>query len=455
MVKYHFELDGQVYTLESRTTLPLIYNVIRPDKTMVIVQDTVVYKVLNDYSRLVGHVKSLYESFLDEVYPELKGRVDIIVAPGIGNFKNSVLENGNIRVLEFKFKGLLQDFYSYMLAEISKRIIELCSEHSSEGIELHLDLTHGINYMPTLTYRAVREIANILSWGREVTLKVYNSEPYVQGVKDYNIHVVEDSKILPVAYTKAIDGPRIKPLKILTTRRGGVEGLFREVGEIVGKVNVRELNAFIGSVANGLPLTLYTLYPDIKTLREVIDETLSLYRRYTILTPISDDNVVVEHKVAFREHFNILVGVWALASILEGYISRKNIISLRDVKRVTKHILGRNEKLRSMISRDIHELEGKIVSYKSAMGGVFDWSPLYTLFTHEYGKTVNELERECSLNELRRVRDKFRRNFLAHSGFEKCVTMVKCENGKVYFKYREDTLDLILDAASRGLLKIP
>ena len=47
MVKYRFELDDQVYTLESRTTLPLIHSVIRPDKTMVIVQDTVVYRVLD------------------------------------------------------------------------------------------------------------------------------------------------------------------------------------------------------------------------------------------------------------------------------------------------------------------------------------------------------------------------------------------------------------------------
>ena len=416
-------------------------------------QDTVAYITPSTYDELVNHVKQAYEDFLREVCPELRGEVSFIVAPGVGSFKNTVLEGGRERKLRFRFKGMLHDFYSYVLARISKEVVKAYGTNGHDGsVELHLDLTHGINYMPTLTYRAAREVANILSWSRKVKLIVYNSEPYTQGITEYRIHTVEDSKMLPVAYNRAITSP-LKPMKTLTDNVNEAKEISNEVRELVKKVNVDELNAFIGSIANGLPLTLYTLYPNAKTLEDVLNNLLHLYKKYTIVKALNDA-IIVEHRVAFREHFNILTTAWLLASTLRNHVSRKDTVSMEDVKRITKEILSKNERLESMISRDIYEIKSKTTEYVKKVRGDFGWTPLYALFTEEYGRDAAELEKECSLNKLRQGgMERFRRNFLAHSGFEKCVTLIKHEEGETYFRYLSEAKDLILEAAARGLLK--
>jgi CRISPR-associated protein Csx1 len=94
-----------------------------------------------------------------------------------------VFENWN-------FIGNMEDFYGYVLYKFVD-ILSAEFDKDLEDLELYLDLTHGINFMPVLTYRAIREISEIIT--ANATLHVYNSDPYRREAS-LRIHLVESSR---------------------------------------------------------------------------------------------------------------------------------------------------------------------------------------------------------------------------------------------------------------------
>ncbi len=74
------------------------------------------------------------------------------------------------------------------------------------------DATHGINWITILTYRALREILEILSYFYSVNLKVLNSDPFVrEGADLLNINIIEETKILPKISVYKDDKRPIEP----------------------------------------------------------------------------------------------------------------------------------------------------------------------------------------------------------------------------------------------------
>lgn len=65
---------------------------------------------------------------------------------------------------------------------------------------IHLDLTHGINYSTILTYRAIKEITELFSIFKEIKFKVYSSDPSLPTIANkLSINIIED--LLPSTYT--------------------------------------------------------------------------------------------------------------------------------------------------------------------------------------------------------------------------------------------------------------
>jgi len=460
----------------SRTTLPLLYKYLKPDVVVVLALDTALHKVDAlggtasggvSYDRIIKAVEEQYREFVEALFKEsfadegearrAAERVAVVVAPGVGTFKNSVRFDGATTNLYVKLSGQLKDFYSYALAKLALRILdEFGKRPGGESVELHLDLTHGINYMPAMTYRAVRELSSALAWGLEVRVCVYNSEPYRPGLTaSLTIHKIEESRAQPLTdFGRVCGDSGCRLAKLFKVLEQGEEAsrIGREVKEKIAYtfcklcVQFEDVGAFVSALTNGLPLALVTFLPDPDKLRQLIEYALGMYREYTeVRTEQSggDYKVEISHRIGFSDLFDGLVLAWVTAATvvrvaqLEPCFIMNEGIEYELLKRIIDEVFGRIAKFNYTIARDLYEIDGALAKAPQD----FDWTPLAELLKAE-GR-----EYRCDMNEIRsRGWQSFVRNLVAHSGFEKCVTMVKRSRGKVYLKYGDCAIDLVRKA---------
>ncbi|RLI74482.1 TIGR01897 family CRISPR-associated protein [Archaeoglobales archaeon] len=378
-----YEFNG--CKLKSRSTLPILIKVIKPSKTIVIALDTIANSG-KSYSEVVNNVRNFCLDFISNELG-VKERVDVLVAPGVGEFPNGV------------FKGRMEDFYSYILFKLSQIL-------PNGDIAIHLDLTHGVNFMPALTYRAVAEIAGIYAICKQVKLTVYNSEPYNKNIKKLSIHVVEDSEVKPRPSLDALTSSKrlLRPLNMNPEER---EKLFKHELKCRGQIGYQELNAFLSSVANGLPLVLYSLYPDTTTLENCLKISEEVFMNY-IDVSISNGRLLVERKLCFDYDFMACTKVYLTAKVLN--LSRKYEVTLAELHGLIKTIFSA-KKLKSAISRDLHEIESR--TREAIKAGKLKHKS-WILLRELVGSKNESSHEEPNL-----------RNFLAHSGLERNITQIK------------------------------
>jgi CRISPR-associated protein Csx1 len=127
--------------------------------------------ILREVPRSYVELRGAVERFVREVIKCLavRARIHTIVAPAVGS-------PGGL----WRFSGRAEDFGSLILYELG--LMALRQRYD----EIVLDLTHGINFMPSLTLRLAYHIASILLVAHSgltekgVRLIVYNSDPYRQ-----------------------------------------------------------------------------------------------------------------------------------------------------------------------------------------------------------------------------------------------------------------------------------
>jgi CRISPR-associated protein Csx1 len=323
-----------------------------------------------------------------------------------------VFENWN-------FIGNMEDFYGY----VPYKFVDILSaefDKDLEDLEPYLDLTHGINFMPVLTYRAIREISEIIT--ANATLHVYNSDPYRREAS-LRIHLVELSRI---PWRPNLHKLHWR-LRLLKTIDYDLEEVFSGILEKFKKLNVDELNAFVGSIVNGLPLVLFHFYPDVETLGKLGEETISLYEKYVIIQKnVEDGRIEVKRLLSLGEDFPSLVKVILIAKLLKEFGPRRKEIELELLEKLREKVFSRNEKINAMIMNEIY----KFKEIKSSLSG--EWK-LSKEFFGEAGKYRS-------------------RNFLAHSGFEKNVTEVKIRgDGSILLRYNENLINRVVKDSARGI----
>ncbi len=437
--KYVLEVDGQVKSVESTTTARLLVEHINPDIIVLIVLDTLAAEILNrivtTYSELVSEVESRVRSYVKENLG-LNSKTQIVVAPGIGKF--SCRDVPDVRHMEFI--GSMMDFYGVVLYELAAILTHLAQV--SDVVELHLDLSHGLNYVPTLTYRAIRSISRVLALSRCVKLYVYNSEPYPVGIKletppELKIHVVE--RIEDVK-------PQLRELGVLDASKCLVS-LVKKTDEAISRVR-RELSEYrrklqvslsddqyataddlraclVNSLVLGLPLLLVLAWrllervsqPDelLKHVYEVWRENISVER--------DGDCVRVVRKLSMTQMFIDYVYSWlvkrGLSPImreLEPHMREKpaeNIllsVTLGGLDMLRERVFRKvSERYNVTISNDLEELKKAISS----------------LPDRELQENVFIPYLELAKKENKRVGSLDRRNFLAHSGLPYQIVAIK------------------------------
>ncbi|MCS7105514.1 MAG: CRISPR-associated CARF protein Csx1 [Thermofilaceae archaeon] len=146
----------------------------------------------NIEERVRNKVKLYWESFVEsskvngvelssDTKDRLKNSVEVVVCPGLGRYK--------FGDFLFEFRGSLELFMSTILLHVLERALGM-----GRACELWLDLSHGVNYMPSAALIAVSKVGRILSFlakRNEVKLRVFNSDPYSRGVDELFINEME------------------------------------------------------------------------------------------------------------------------------------------------------------------------------------------------------------------------------------------------------------------------
>jgi CRISPR-associated protein Csx1 len=363
-------------------------------------------------------------------------------------------------------------------------------------LKVHLDLSHGINYMPALTYKAVTDLLPVIVayiGGGDVAVKLstYNSEPVLEDGDISVIHRVEELKVreggsfglIPSYEVPSQCKPRSKP-RLLTLNKhcaeeaklNNVEELGSKIGnlsgELVNRLNLDggRLSAFAGSLANGLPLLLLETMPTTR-LRDYVEQVLCGYKRNVVVNYNVKDGNEVEVKMfrlARLPRSTVAVAKLLLASeIIRSRPELANIrygddgVSLRDLNRLVDVAFTWNKRLQQTTSHELKSIETR-VNYMRNQGklSVGEWIRYANVYTHE-PKGSCELEggepesSVCECNILGRGDEQ--RHFLQHAGLHRCIVMVKVQDRDVWLKYDFELCDKlresVYEVACRGLVR--
>lgn len=401
--KITYEFKGE--KVESNTSLKILQEVVKPNKTVIIGLDTLAEKGSN-YDEVLRDANEKISRYADEF--DLKN-YEVLVAPGIGSFPNGI------------FIGDALDYYYYTIAKISQILLDCnCDE-----LEIHLDLTHGLNFSTILTYRLVKEILEIFSIFKNIKFKAYNADPSLPATTDkLSINIIEEVKMFPRAFGSGLKKERIlEPINLSADER---RKLFEEDLKFIRELNREEILAFLGSLYNGLPLALFTFYPNKNILESMISKTFRVYIEYIKVN--YTNKLELRRMLRFGEDFKVYLFAYLTAKLLESLniVSRKKEVTLQEIKNISSTLFKFDERFKNRIEDDIYTLEKDIKDRE-----VIDWK----IYNEILGRPIGEPDS---------------RNFLAHSGFERNIVELK-KNEDVHIRYREKKIRTVISFCQKGL----
>lgn len=376
----------------SKDASPLIKEKERIEKTIIVSLDTLsdegISSSLISYQDLKNRSRSLIKDFCkkDVGYNPDK----IIISYGVGEFNNS------------KFIGNAMDFYYSVFKELAFTFIEWLEESSAQHIDVYLDISHGINFLPVLTYRALKEILQILAYCFDIKFTVLNSDTYIRTIKSdfLNINVIEESKILPKVITYKIDKRPIEPYFGLIDEEKG------KIGKNLQSFD-KNILIFLSAFMYALPVFTIKYSPDKENLKKGIEEVVKKFEESISITN-SSKKLEIKRNIEFTLTFENLVKAYLISWLLNKKgICQKDEIELEEIEKIKK-IWSKNFPVESnRIDVEINAI--KNLPYSKPK----NW------------KTYAEIIGKKEENNI----DK--RNFFAHAGFEHNIIEIKEENQKI------------------------
>lgn len=382
-----------------------------PDKALFIVGDTLAasYGIKEgDYKSIVQKIKERVSSFLDKQLDNHK--YEIIVAP-------AVITSGN-----YSFTGSMLDYYYYILYHLASNLLD----SNYESIDMHVDVTHGVNYMSILCYRAVIDILEWLALFYDVNITVYNSDPVFKGMNKYivNINKIEERTIRGRPLPELLSN-NARPIKSEDSKK--IDASFKLL-----KMKKNEINAFIGSIYNGLPLALYTFYNEHSDIKNIIDIALDIFEEN--INVQMNNGVRIDRKVSFENDFKICIYAYITSRLLKkqycvSRINENDGIDIENLNKITREFFKYDRRLSIRIDKDLFDIKYVVENNK---GVTSEWVD----YTRLSGKSRGEPDE---------------RNFLAHSGLEHNLIEV-INNGKIRLRYNKERRDRARTLCVKGLV---
>lgn len=400
-IEYEYKEQSE----KAKSTINLIKRVENPNKTVIICVDTLADNCVQSnpsYSEIKNIAESVVKNFCLSQFNFEPDK--IIVSYGVGEFNNTI------------FIGNAQDFYYEVLKELAfffgDVVRNLKEEKENEGeqekIEVILDITHGINYMPTLTYRVLREILQILAYTYDVKLKVLNSDPYTNQAKKLNINVIEETRIIPNLTAYRSDRRPIEPRKEHQKYGQIIHNLLRQIN-----YDKRKIHVFLSAFIHAMPVFIISYLMNSRDMENLVNWISQEFEKFIMIN--KNQKIIVERNLEYRIEFENLIKTYLVSSILEAKgFSCKVDIPLTDIQQLKDKVFNKLEIESNRIDKeigDINDLENLQYDYK--------------VYAELIGKRV--------LDGI----DK--RNFFAHAGFEYNAIELRKINDNIEVRIRENS----------------
>jgi len=408
----NYRYKNKIYT--SSTTLPLLLDTIKPNYTYIILADTLMDKYDNifTYQEGLARIKNEAGAFIKEKirsYPtKLKeDNINILILPAVGTFSRS------------RFVGNPNNFYALVYFELARNILRnlgsklaFISENNKPCLELYLDITHGLNFMTMMTYRAVKDILQIIAYFCNVRLIVLNSDPLVgSGNIDLNINEIEKINVIP-----AFNFYRYSDTMLLIPSPSGHEG----VNALTKRMD--RLYAFCSAFLHGLPVYMYYFYE--KPKEDEIENIVKLF--YDHIEVNVNGTFEVIQGLNFGESFISLLQGFLLSNLLMVNAKDDGVVKMDDIERI-KGIFKHSRTILQRLEREL----GKIKRVR--IGSEFKDYRFYA-------------EANYSPN------DNFDgRNFFAHCGFVHNLIELKREGNTIFIKPKQRFIEEIHEALLESL----
>jgi len=439
-----YEINGEL--IKSRSTLPALIRELKPNSVFVVVLDTLVNmyvcnnfdketrkclekwpdqndvptKNVSTYTEVASDIRSRVEWFLWKLVEETKEeeysqelekminnkQIKIIIAPGIGTHSNPPLNNVTVSI---SGDCTVLDYYYYIVYELSKLL-------PAGDLTVYLDLTHGINFMPVLTYRAVSNLLSLGSYAWNVKFKVFNAEPYSQGV-NLKIHKVEDATVKP------------KPQYFVVSGHS-------------------DWNAFISSIVNGFPLVFATFFPDSLKVKQHADYIYEEFcKTIKVSSELNDNSIKVEiRRNMLPEDLHSTALLYYLIRVMNAKFGE---IYPKDKEEFTLYELENISKLFDSIPAIGWRVKKDIENIKKLKYIHSNWDNLGKL---RRGKNWKKFEKICGPGETQKTNQCIEvRNFIAHSGFDDNIVQLRKINSNIYIRYDPNLRDVVLELAVKSL----
>lgn len=342
-------------------------------------------RILNNEWRSYIDLRRSVEEFVKEVVKCLgiKREIRVIVAPAIGS------PGGNRR-----FNGKARDFEAVVLYELGKLVLDKNYD------EIILDLTHGINFMPSLTLRVAYRLASLLLLAHkelgEVKLLVYNSDPYKRAraieeriIPEIKINLVVKDIVKNIQLVHRIPSPVKQVRKPSDTVIDRVKKLVDEYFEAV--------RSAYSALYYPLPLALATTVNNAKSPLEIMDKIIELW-----LETIEVGDRVVNRILSLNpDALYLLLLVEATRRRLQGIVEYPT--SIKTLKEIAEVYSAINQSYHPLITIEIGQLEKKLSVI-----------------------TTNNWVRYCDLYEekCKDVKTPDKRIMIAHAGLQKEIVEV-------------------------------
>jgi CRISPR-associated protein Csx1 len=367
------------------------------------------------------------EKNCSEVLEDVLKNIHIIVAPAIGKPGGT-----------WSFIGRIQDYEIAVLRDISAKLM------SNPYNVIIADLTHGINFMPSITTRIISRIASILLLAhREVSsveVKLYNSDPIPTTATENTVISINEAVYTSVKSIEVVHNIANKFVYASSKEYSFIEAeLGKSIGGVLGKT-LSTLRYMYSALYYPLPLALHTflctMYKDLEVVEHieevVVNKIIVDHVKHGIIRPLTMDSDI----------YYIYLLLKALRQRLSTTCREPelSIDTLRlELAPIYKYIHTSYENL----------IEHELSQVKLIVDKVLQ-KPEYQSLQGLY-RTLAELEVSEDRRETKEKKRMDKRIMIAHAGLQKEFVAVEISS-KPKLKYIISVEELMKELKEAGLL---
>lgn len=441
------------------STLNILHEIEQPDKTIIIALDTLVdsdklEECGSDYNCIEASVREKIKRYLCGIEAE------VLVLPGV----LSRLERSGNSGKRIKFSSDPQrEFLPLLIHGLYTKLL------GSEGkLEVALDISHGVNFMPTLAYRTVDEVAAALAVARvnQVKLRVYQADPYPLLPPDTwkKLDRAEKEGGDPCEPISPEEPPRVRYNKIAEATlkpwnlvRYMTYGSDKRILTGKGIPDSSSMNKppesvlmALGAYRLGALLQLALLVKEIpiEDVERALKEAIERWKERRKV--ISGPDLEVMSEVRLSTGFYVLLHGHALLKgarkllLEDGSIDSDGPISTFEEIKKLRELLDGSTIAKTLVNRELSKLSNLM-----DMGILTsDWKLYSDALREQEGRRMKSGSEPQSGVESKEV---FQRNFIAHAGFHDRVVELRMKEGRLEIRMRPEGWEEIKDILKKAV----